>query len=714
MFRNRFRLFGVLVGALGFVLGAALLAGPHGEPQGTLEPSSVAPSVLLITLDTLRADHLGCYGYREIKTPAIDRLAAEGVRFENAYAQVPITLPSHAVILTGTYPMFNRVRDFTSPGLPQSIPTMAEVLRRNGDRTAAFVSSFVLNSMWGLNRGFELYDDEIPVTTSGVKNVFQLERRGDLTVDRLLAWLGSGGEKPFFAWLHLYDPHSPYNPPEPFHSEYASRPYDGEIAFDDFQVGRVVNRLHALKLYNRTLIVLMSDHGESLGEHGEAEHGFFVYNATLRIPLILKLPGSNPSSRVVSQPVGTVDVAPTIARVAGIAPGNTLSFQGRSLLRWTEQASAAELEPVYAESYYPRNSFGWHELRALITTQFKFVESPRAELYDLRHDPGERSNLFGANSAVGASFREQLQAFERRFENREPTSATPPLDLETLEKLKSLGYVTYRAGATSRVSDDHPQDPKDKIYTLNRILRAGDLTRLGRHSEAERLLARLEETDPDLYVVPFERGENFFAWQKPEAALAEFLKTLSLNPTFDQALVGLGRANFFLMRDEEATGALALALRFNPNNFLARVALAEVYWRRDLLNQAESEIVRVVTSHPGFAEAHAVYGIILAKERKYREAIGEIERSLRSGYFDAVAYNYLGVAYSETGDRERAIRAYKQALALNPHYAAACLNLALQYRKQGALTKAQNYYRKTCELSSELCKKYAGQFKSPR
>jgi arylsulfatase A-like enzyme len=218
---------------------------------------------VLIAIDTLRADHLGCYGYRRIGTPAIDQLASEGVRFEHAYAQVPLTLPSHTVILTGTYPMFNGVRDLTSPGLNQTIPTLAEIMRQNGYSTAAFVSSFVLNSMWGLNRGFEVYDYE---TDPGAgNNPSLLERRGDRTVGRVLDWLDSHADRPFFVWVHLYDPHSPYRPPEPYFSRYAGHLYDGEIAFDDEQLGRLFAQLRKLNLYDNSLIVLASDHGESLG-----------------------------------------------------------------------------------------------------------------------------------------------------------------------------------------------------------------------------------------------------------------------------------------------------------------------------------------------------------------------------------------------------------------------------------------------------------------
>ncbi len=518
------------------VIAIGMLWAVSGEGRDPA-PAIPSPSVLLITIDTLRADHVGCYGYARVETPAIDGLAAQGVRFENAYAQAPITLPSHAAILTGTYPMFNGVRDFTSPGLPVNIPTLAEMLRRRGYRTAAFVSSYALNSMWGLNRGFDVYDDDLGLEPGRSNDLFLVERRGDRTVDRLLTWLNQQGSAPFFVWLHLYDPHSPYRPPEPYLSRYASHPYDGEIAFDDAQVARVFTRLKETHRFDAMAVLLLSDHGESLGEHGEDEHGFFIYNATLRVPLILKLPGNSTRAKMTERPVGAVDVAPTIAQLCRVPAIDTRSFQGRSLLTTFSSTSSSEDESVYAESYYSRDSFGWHELRGLLNSRFAYIDAPRAELYDLQNDPGERHNLATSDASLAASLREKLEEVERRYAGHSASVPTPA-DPETVERLRSLGYVTLQSSAVTQ-SDPHRADPKDKIETLHRILRGGDLRRLGKYPEAEELLAALEQTEPALYVVPFERGENFLAWAKPQQALPEFGRALSLNSTFDQALLGV-------------------------------------------------------------------------------------------------------------------------------------------------------------------------------
>jgi tetratricopeptide (TPR) repeat protein len=638
------------------------------------------------------------------------------------------------------------VRDFTSPGLPASVPTLAEILRRYGYRTAAFVSSFVLNSMWGLDRGFELYDDQVPLDATGRKDLFLLERSGDQTVDRLLEWLNQNGSNPFFVWLHLYDAHSPYHSPDPFRTRYGGRPYDGAIAFEDEQVGRVLARLRALNLYQNTLIALVSDHGESVGEHEESEHGFFIYDATVRVPLIVKLPvgldhatarprasppGGTMQGAVVAELVALVDVAPTIGAVARLRPEETRSFQGRSLLlalrrdapatagetpalRAPGQASMSGDRAAYVESYYPLNSFGWHELRAIVTSEFKYIEAPRAELYDLQRDPEERNNIIARNSAVAAALRDRLSELETRFAVQGKAARPQLLDPETVEKLKSLGYVGYKAPAAENGRGVGDADPKDKIATYNRILRAGDLTRTGKYAEADQVLLRLEQEEPDLYVIPFQRGENFLGWGKPPLALEEFRKSLSRNPTFDQAALGLGRACFLTGQDQLAATALELALRLNPRNFLARLALAKVYWQQNLPEKARPELEQVITTHPDLAEAHTNYGIILAKLRDYRRALEEIQRGIELGDSDPIAYNYLGVSHAQLGDTTGAIQDYQKAVELNPRYAVAHLNLAFQYLKHGDSAKAQESYRKACAISDELCRQYAHQFSAPQ
>src|ERR1700687_3355567 len=287
-------------------------------PRSSIRQSSVTrPSVILITIDTLRADHVGCYGAQSVKTPTLDALAHDGIVFERAISQVPLTWPSHAVILTGTYPFQNGVQDFTGQPLAPQFRTVSQAFQHAGYATGAVVSAFVLDRSWGLARGFDFYDDAFSAETFQKKDIGLVDRRAGESVDHAIAWLKKTPRRPFFLWLHLYDPHSPYDPPEPYRSEYRNHPYDGEIAYADHELGRLISWLRQNKLYDSSLIVALSDHGESLGEHGEDEHGFFLYNATVHVPLIVKPPagsGLSPGRR--REPVETASVAPTLLQLA--------------------------------------------------------------------------------------------------------------------------------------------------------------------------------------------------------------------------------------------------------------------------------------------------------------------------------------------------------------------------------------------------------------
>lgn len=698
------------LGGLALICLAAMSypAGARRELERLIRTDKPAVPVVLITLDTVRADHLGCYGFAAAETPALDALARDSIRFANAFTVVPITLPSHAVILTGTYPMWNGVRDYASAGLAASVPTLAEAMKRRGYQTAAFVSAFALDSMFGLNRGFDRYDEPVAAAASSAE-LMLLTRPGDATTTRMLSWLDGHDRTPFFLWLHLYDAHSPYRAPSPYRDRFADHPYDGAIAFDDAQVGRVLTALRRKALYDRALVIVTSDHGESLGEHDEAEHGFFVYNATLHVPLIVKWPGTRAARQVVNDPVSSIDIASTIAEAAGVPP-DAIALQGQTLSRWLKPA-AAPAEPVYAESYYARDSFGWHELRALVRGEFKYIDAPEPELYDLERDPSERANLIASHPDVAAALESALREVEQRFDSHVIPAPESRLDADTADKLRALGYVAYRAPDGAR-ADHAGADPKQKISTFRDILRAGDLRRAGKHAQAAQLLTTLEKREPQLYVVRFEAGENDLGWGKPQDAVRDFRAAIDLNPAFDQALLGLGRASFELGDDAEAATALEVALHLNPRNFLARLALAKVYFRESALDKAEAELSRVTAEQPALGEAHADLGVVLAATRNYAAAEREIERGLELGYRDANTLNSLGMARAELGQPQQAIEAYRQALEINPRFPAALLNLALLYRRLGRTSEAHRTYLALCASSDQLCRQYASEFRT--
>ena len=673
--------------------------------------------VLLITVDTLRADHLGCYGYGRVRTPAIDSLAAQGTRFEDDLAQVPITLPSHTSLLTGTYPMYNGEHDFTSPSLPSRVGLLAESFQRHGYDTAAFVSSFVLDSSWGLNRGFQTYDDHFDPHQFEISNPGNIERHAGETVGHLLAWLadrkqGVTTARPFFIWLHLYDPHRPYNPPEPFHAEYASHLYDGEIAYTDSQLQRLFDALRASRLYDQTLIVLAADHGESLGEHGEDEHSFFVYNATLHVPLIFKPPRGMASSHAVRRLVGNIDVAPTILDLVHMEDPLSRQFQGTSRAPEILGRDAAGEHPIYSETYYPRVSFRWSELRSISTDRFKYIQAPHPELYDLVKDPHELHNLYGERNPTSAALREQLIGIERRFKsfNTHDAKAGSPLSPETVEKLKSLGYLAYSAPVQSESSGSLP-DPKDRVKVYKLLLRAYALASAGRSEESNRTLDAVAAQEPNLHLVSFLRAENFVRLGRLGDAERSYLASLKLFPTFDQAIMGLTHLYMQEGEDAKAKPWLELDVRLNPHNFIAYYALGLVARGEKNTEEACRYFQKAVEEKPEFAFSQQELGITLVELKRYSEALGPLSRAEKLGLDNLRLDNSFGGALANAGRLQEAVGYYQKALKLAPDDPPLRLNLALAYLKMGDKQIAEREFDSACRLSPSLCEPYRQLFK---
>lgn len=686
-----------------------LNAGPDPRPQTARTP------VILITIDTLRADRLGCYGAKSVSTPAMDQLAADGVRFSDALSQVPITLPSHAVILTGTYPMYNGVRDFTSTGLPANIGMISEAFHRHGYLTAAFVSAFVLDRTWGFDRGFDTYDDQFEARQYETRNPGEIRRPGNVTVDHVLAWLKTHSEaasgKPFFIWVHLYDPHSPYDPPEPFHSRYAGRLYDGEVAYTDSQLARLFGFLKKQGLYDRALIVLLSDHGESLGEHGEAEHGFFIYNSTLHVPLIFKLPDAVEQGRVINAPVGTVDVSPTLLDLLHMQDPISRQFQGISLASAILGKGTEPAIPVYSETYYPFDSFGWSPLRSVSNGASEFIQAPRPELYDLRRDPGENHNMAVTKSAEAAGLHSQLQGVERRYSRSAPNtvSAGPALSEATVEKLKSLGYLAYSAPAPVSPSGKLA-DPKDKIRVYNLILRAEDLSSARRYAQSNELLDKISAQDSNLYLVPFMRAENAMQMKDWPAAEKEFLACLHINPNFQQAIMGLGRSYLNSGDAFRANPWFELAVHNNPRDFLAYYALGLVALAGRDAGSARGAFARSVEIKPDYAPSQKELGVLLVEMRSYSEALKPLEEAESLGLQDAELCNYLGIALENTNHLKEAVQRFNKSLRLRPAYTAARLNLAFAYLKMGDTAAARREFGQVCQQDARLCAQYRSCF----
>jgi len=662
-------------------------------------PRRAAPNVILITIDTLRADHLGCYGATDVKTPTLDALARDGVVFERAISQVPLTWPSHAAILTGTYPFQNGVQDFTGQPLDPRFRSVAQVFKQQGYATGAVVSAFVLDRSWGLARGFDFYDDAFSAQAFLHKDVGLVDRKAGESVTHAISWLQKPARRPFFFWLHLYDPHSPYDPPEPFRTQYRSHPYDGEIAYADHELGRLIAWLKQNRLYDRTAIVVLSDHGESLREHGEKEHGFLVYNSTVHIPLIVKPPadsGFRPGR--VSAPVETVAVAPTLTRLAGMKDEIQKQFPHPGLL-----GNKAESEDAaYSESFYAFSSFGWSPLHALQTSRYHYIQAPTRELYDVIADPQEKNNLAPQQTATVAVLEDKLQALLRQNPFKPGEPATSGLSPDALEKLQALGYVAYRSPVSPEALAAGLPDPKSKLWEFNAILEAADAFQAGNVDRGKGLLAKVRESDPGMYVVSFMLGENALRRQAWDEAATELQKCLDLNPNFDQAMAALARALLNLGRTDEAKAWLDKALKFNPQNYRAWYERGFIKSKTDKA-AAIADMEKAVSIQPNFASLRRDLGMLQFQQQNYPEAAKHLAKAAELDVDEAPLYNFLGISLSRTGQLRKAIDSYRHALKLDPNLAEAHLNLGFAYQRSNSPQAARKEYQEACRLEKKFC-----------
>lgn len=658
-----------------------------------------APNILLITIDTVRADHLGCYGAQEIQTPTLDALARDGIVFERAVSQVPLTWPSHAVILTGLYPFQNGVQDFTGQPLEPRFRSIAQAFQQHGYATGAVVSAFVLDRSWGLARGFDFYDDAFPAQAFTNRDLNLVERRANESVTHALAWLQKNPRRPFFFWLHLYDPHSPYDPPEPYRTQYSSHPYDGEIAYADHELGRVITWLKHNQLYDRTLVVFLSDHGESLGEHGEQEHGFFVYNSTVHIPMIVKPPaGSDFRQGRVSGPVETTAIAPTLLRVAGIHDEIEKQLKSSALLG----TNARTAEEAYSETFYPFSSFGWSPLHALETSRYQYIDAPEPELYDLASDPAEKNNLAQQQPATVAVLKEKLRTLLQEHPFTPAQNDNSELSPDAIEKLRALGYVAYRSPVSAQALAAGLPDPKERLREFNSILQAEDALHRGDLDAGKSLLLQVQKKDLSIYVVPFSLGEAAMDQHEWDEASSEFKKCLELNPHFDQAMLGLARALGFQGKSEDAMHWTRKAIQYNPQSYLAWYQLGLLETRTDK-RAAISDYDKAVSIQGNFAPVRRDLGLLQFQEGNYPEAAKHLSQAVALGINDAVLYNDLGISYSQIGRQHQAIASYQHALHLDPNLAQAHLNLGFAYEQVKQKDLAEREYQRACQLKADLC-----------
>jgi choline-sulfatase len=684
------------------------LTSTESHPKPRALPSKVSkPNVLLITIDTLRADHVGCYGAQAVKTPTLDALAHDGVVFERAISQVPLTWPSHAVILTGTYPFQNGVQDFTGQPLSPQFRSVAQTFKQAGYSTGAVVSAFVLDRSWGLARGFDFYDDAFAAETFEKKDAGLVDRRAGESVAHAIAWLKKTPRRPFFLWLHLYDPHSPYDPPEPYRSEYKEHLYDGEIAYADHELGSLLAWLKLNHLYESTLITMLSDHGESLGEHGEDEHGFFVYDSTVHVPLIVKPPagsGIAPGRR--AEPVETAAVAPTLLTLAGLddsADPIHKQSQSAALFAKAPGNNAATRDPAYSETFYPFSSFGWSPLHALESERFHFVEAPKPELYDLATDPSETRNLAAEQPATVAVLREKLQALLAHNPFARVEAGAGNLTPDAQDKLRALGYFGFRAAVSPEALKQGLADPKDKLWEFNSILKAQDAFQLKEDDRAEALLTEVQQKDPQIYVIPFLLGESALRHQNWQTAAQQLQRCLELNPNFDNAMTGLARALSKLGRIDEARSWLQKALQNNPQNYRA-------WYQSGLLDAAsnppaaQTGYEKTVLIQPNFSAGQRELGMLFFQQSKFTDAAPHLQKAIELGLEDARLHNFLGICYNRTKRTAKAVQEFQRAIALDPTLAEAHLNLAFAHQLLHQGKAAHEEYATACKLDAAFCK----------
>jgi arylsulfatase A-like enzyme/cytochrome c-type biogenesis protein CcmH/NrfG len=635
--------------------------------MSTVAYAAAAPNILLITLDTVRADRMGFMGSNRGLTPVLDALARKSVVFTRAYSQVPLTAPSHATILTGTFPQFNHVNDFQVPLAPD-LPYAPDILRSHGYRTAAFIGAMVLDPKAqfapDFDRGFDTYDAGFHSRHPGESRYVSTERRGGTVVGRALAWLDKRPKGPFFLWVHLYDAHHPYEPPEPFKSRYASAPYDGEIAYVDSVVGKFLAELRRRALYDNALIAVMADHGEALGEHGESTHGIFLYDETIQVPLMMKFPGGDSAGKRIESRVELVDVLPTILQTVGISVPPEV--QGESLLSMVKTSSGgrnapAEVvqtssdRPAYAESDYTRRAFGWSPVRALRSGKYLYIQAPRPELYDQTSDRKAEHDLSSASTAVAGTLNGQLDAFHEKTMSKKdaPVAAADP---EAQAKLAALGYVATDLNLAKMGSKDSGADPKDKIDIANKTSLANFLVEEEQFKEAVPLLKELIVQVPASPLPYAQLGRCYMALKQYVEALPVLRKIVALNPEMASAHFQLALA---LLASDDVAGAipeLEVVVEKSPRSEQAHLMLATAYSQTDRSWEAVTECEKILEFAPNHFGALMLEAQVLVESKQFQAAIPRLEKAAALQPKSSDPHALLAQAYSELGRKADAAR----------------------------------------------------------
>ncbi|HWM91980.1 MAG TPA: tetratricopeptide repeat protein [Thermoanaerobaculia bacterium] len=640
--------------------------------------------IILISIDTLRSDRLPAYGYGKVETPAIDGLAKDAILFERAYSHYPLTLPSHVSILTGELPPVHKVRDNAGYVFESAKhPYLPRLLKAAGYETGAAVSAFVLRPDTGLADGFDAYDGDFESKEG--QTLDSVQRFGGETLQVALPWIrerASKSSKPFFYFLHIYEPHSPYEAPEPFASRFPD-PYDAEVAAADAVIGDLLAELKRLDVYDRATIVLLSDHGEGLGDHGESQHGIFLYREVIQVPLLVKLPGAKRGGERVAVPAQLADVAPTLLSLAGVEVPKGLP--GMSLLDLGEKTPARR---IYAESFFPRIHYGWSELASLVEDRFHYIEAPESELYDLAADPGEKRNVLAGERRTYSALREAMKAYDRRL------TAPAEVDPETAAKLAALGYI----GGSMADHEGPLPDPKGKRHILADVEKGFAANQAGRHGEAVALFERLLAESPRMQDVWAFYALSLQKLGRHEDSAKAYEKALELSGGSPQLALATGTKLLELGRFDEARTHAELALKTYPDK--AYDLLSQIALKRGDTEEALVVMRRAVAEGKASEPLRRQMALTLSGRGQPAEAVALLQPLAAKG--DPPTLNALAIALSDAGRHGEALAVLQTALQKDPKNAHAYETLGMVELRLQRPQQARDHLRQALALKDDL------------
>jgi arylsulfatase A-like enzyme/Tfp pilus assembly protein PilF len=627
-----------------------------GGPISLAAVSASRPNIILITLDTTRADRVGFLGSNRGLTPNLDKMASQANVFSRAYAQVPLTSPSHATMLTGTYPQFNHV-NFMGDPLGRDLPFLPEILHRNGYKTAAFVGAIVLDPAKlapGFERGFDTYQAGFHRRRPGEDTYHSQERRGEEVVRRAVGWLSKRPAGPFFLWVHLYDPHDAYDPPEPYRTRYQAEPYDGEIAYTDSVVGKLLAELRTRGLFNGSLIAVMADHGEAFGEHGENHHGIFLYDETIHVPLLVKLPGQRHGRRIETR-VGLVDVAPSILKTAHIPV--PAAMQGEPV--FSESGDSGLARAIYSESGYGRLSFGWSMLRSWRAGNYLYIEAPERELYNETDDPKAEHNLAPNSTAVVETTAAQLTEF--RHKTSSESKETPRLTAEQSESLHALGYLGPSSSQISQDRNEGGADPKQKIAIANLLYQALVDSENQRYAEAAATLEEVLKQEPNASIAYLQLGRAYVALKEYQKAIPPLQRVVATAPDNALAHYELGCALVKTGQWNEATPQFEAAVSQINSSSMMHFYLALVYQQTSRNDDPLTEFQSAVRLDAKNFAANLLLGRMYVKRQQAAVALPYLQKAVKLRPDAIDPHRILAEAYAQLGQDANANSEFSEA-----------------------------------------------------